>query len=173
MLCACCSSIMPTNCFRERVRFLLFFCACSPLPQQAIYFTEMSTCSLWGSTGVGTRVLSQRSSSHEQNQGKSQYPYFQKNCSLGDSVNQTRYLIGTPLTLNRLIDDRLYSAILRSLEQHVSAALNTSYTKSRRPKNRNRAAYVCLMTVQLVYVTLQIVCEMPRICDLCSYLGIH
>ena len=106
--------------FQRKSPVSSFFWACSPLPQQAIYFTEMSTCSLWGSTGVGTRVLSQRSSSSEQNQGKSQYPYFQKNCSLGDSVNQTRYLIGTPLTLNRLIDDRLYSAILRSLEQHVS-----------------------------------------------------
>ena len=33
-------------------------------------------------------------------------------------------------------------------------------------KLKNRVAYVCLVTVQLVSVTLQIVWEMSQICDL-------
>ena len=45
----------------------------------------------------------------------------------------------------------------------------TSYIKSRSSKPRNRVAYVCLVTVQLVSVTLQIVREMSQICDLCSF----
>ena len=41
------------------------------------------------------------------------------------------------------------------------------------PLARNSVAYVCLVTVQLVSVTLQIVWEMSQICDLCSILGIY
>ena len=35
------------------------------------------------------------------------------------------------------------------------------------------AVYVYLMTVQLVSVTLQIVWEIPQICDLCPEVGKH
>ena len=41
------------------------------------------------------------------------------------------------------------------------------------PLARNSVAYVCLVTVQLVSVTLQLVWEMSQICDLCSILGIY
>ena len=36
------------------------------------------------------------------------------------------------------------------------------------PKPRNRVAYISLMTVQLVSVTLQIVWRMTQICDVCA-----
>ena len=49
----------------------------------------------------------------------------------------------------------------------------TPPAQSQEAQNPETDAYVCLVTVQLVSVTLQIVWEMSQICDLCSILGIY
>ena len=58
----------------------------------------------------------------------------------------------------------------KTLALHIKVQhYDTSYIKSRSSKRRNRVAYVCLVTVQLVSVTLQILRKISQICDLCSF----